>query len=91
MIGSSSEISRETCQIQNVDGESSTTAVRNAAKNVPGPAVRVVTAIGSETATHDFPDDAADRSQSPRSSDDARDQTWPSQGGQEGRCERTKP
>ena len=75
MVGSSNEISRETCQIQNVDGESSTIAVRNAAKkNVPGPAVRVVTADGNETATHDCPDDAADRSQSPHSSDDAREQ-----------------
>lgn len=74
MVGSSNEISRETCQIQNVDGESSTMAVRNAAKNVPGPAVRVVIADGSETTTHDFPDDASGRSQSPHSSDDAREQ-----------------
>jgi hypothetical protein len=40
MIRSSNEISRETCQIQNVDGES-TIAARNSCTQVPGPEMSV--------------------------------------------------
>jgi len=71
MIRSSNEISRETCRIQNVDGESTTRQRGTAALEVPGPVMRVAITNGNELATHDSPDDAAGRSQNPHSSDEA--------------------
>jgi hypothetical protein len=91
MIGSSSEISRETCRIQNVDGESSIMQRGTAGPKVPGPGMRVAITNGSELATHDSTEETAGRSQSPHSSDEAVQQTPWSQGGQEGRYERNSP
>ena len=71
MARSSNEISRETCRIQNVDGESSNTQHGTAAPKVPGPVMRVAITNGNEPATHDSPDDAVGRSQNPHSSDEA--------------------
>lgn len=71
MIRSSNEISRETCRIQNVDGESSTRQRGTAAPKVPGPVMRVAIAKGNEPATHDSSEEAAGRSQSPHSSNEA--------------------
>jgi hypothetical protein len=71
MIRSSNEISRETCRIQNVDGESLTRQRGTAAPKVPGPAMRIATANGNEHAIPVSPEEATGRSQSPRSSDEA--------------------
>jgi hypothetical protein len=91
MVGSSSELSRETCQLQNVDGESSTKAVWNAANNVPGPAMRADIATGAKS-RHTIPRmmrltgvRALIVAMTPEN------RTWSSQGGQEGRFERAKP
>lgn len=57
--------------MQTVDAESSTGSEERCLENVPGPAVRVATANGNETATRDSSNETAGRSQSPHSSDEA--------------------
>lgn len=91
MIRSSNEISRETCRIQTGDGGSSTRQRGTAAPKVPGPVMCVAITNGNELATRDSSEEAAGRSQSPHSSDEAVQQTPWSQGGQEGRYERNSP
>jgi hypothetical protein len=49
MVRRSNAISRETCQIQKVDGGSSTTTVRNAVRRFQARAMRVDISKGNET------------------------------------------
>ena len=91
MVGSSNELSRETCQIQNEDGESSTMAVGNAANNVPGPAERVDAAQGEKPRHTIFRMMRLTGVRALIVALTPENRTWSSQGGQEGRFERAKP
>ena len=71
MVGRSTEISRETCRIQIVDEDRQHRSEERSNQRVPGPVMRVAITHGSETATRDHSLEAADRSQSPHSSDEA--------------------
>lgn len=71
MIRSSNEISRETCRIQTVDDESSTSRCGTAEPKVPGPVMRVAVTNGSKLATHETSEEASGRSQSLHSSEEA--------------------
>ena len=74
MVRSSNAISRETCQVQNVDDESVIKKQFGTLSECSRPPGCVPPPEGNETAAPDPSDDATDRSQSPHSSDDAREQ-----------------
>ncbi len=65
--------------------------VRNAVNNVPGPAVRVVTAVGTKPRRTIFRMKRLTGVRALIVAMTPENRTWSSQGGQEGRFDRTKP